>query len=32
MSTDPCQEGAGWTGWVIFAGFVLVVVGCINII
>jgi len=33
MSTDPYQDdGSAWTGWVIFAGFVLIVVGCINVI
>ena len=32
MSTDQYPEGAAWTGWVIFAGFVLIVVGCINAI
>ena len=32
MSTDQYPEGSAWTGWVIFAGFVLIVVGCINAI
>ena len=32
MSTDQYREGSAWTGWVIFAGFVLIVVGCINAI
>ena len=32
MSTDQYPEGSGWTGWVIFAGFVLIIVGCINAI
>ena len=32
MSTDQYPEGSAWTGWVIFAGFVLIIVGCINAI
>ena len=32
MSTDQYPEGSAWTGWVIFAGFVMVVVGCLNAI
>ena len=32
MSTDQYPESSAWTGWVIFAGFVLIVVGCINAI
>ena len=32
MSTDQYPEDSAWTGWVIFAGFVLIVVGCINAI
>ena len=32
MSTDQYPEGSSWTGWVIFAGFVMVVVGCLNAI
>jgi len=32
MSTDPHQEGSGWTGWVFFAGVVLLFIGCMNAI
>jgi hypothetical protein len=32
MSTDQYPESSAWTGWVIFAGFALIVVGCINAI
>ncbi len=32
MSTDQRQGGLAWTGWVIFAGFMLMAIGCINAI
>ncbi len=32
MSTDTDGHGSGWTGWIIFAGLILFIVGCINVI
>ena len=32
MSTDEHQDGLAWTGWVLFAGFMLMAIGCINAI
>lgn len=32
MSTEQHQGGVAWTGWVLFAGFMLIAIGCINVI
>ena len=32
MSTSPYRDPSGWTGWVFFAGVVLLFIGCMNAI